>query len=221
MPVDQQLYDAGLVLQAVIEVEDCHVSLPERALGYRQLVVLGHGGTSFFDQTALQASDPLDERTIDLFESFMARVGCSEFEVLYPLRHDVIDLRSLGLQLGWQQSSQLGIGIHPVWGTWFAYRLVAATNTDLPVTVCQKITSPCETCKDKPCLSACPASAPGDTFQLNACSEERLRVDSDCADRCLAREACPVGREHQYSREQIQYHYQRSLQALKKYVGRG
>lgn len=220
MSLDQDLQNEGLTLQAVIEVPDCQVLLPAHALQFQQLIVMGHGGSTLFDhtfsdETAAKKSDPLDDRSIELFKGFMARVGCTEFDILYPTQHDALDLRKLGAQLGWQSDSQLGIGIHPEWGTWFAYRLVAVANTALPVTQPEPAADPCGACIEKPCLAACPVAATGDEFQLEACSGERLREGVGCADRCLAREACPVGIGHRYSREQIRYHYQRSYLAIR------
>jgi len=220
LPLDQELHDEGLVLQAAIEVSGCQVPLPARARDFRQLIVLGHGGRTFFDRTfsddsVLNSSDPLDEQSISLFKGFMARVGCAEFDILYPAQHDSLDLRKLGAQLGWQSDSHLGIGIHPEWGTWFAYRLVAVANTALPVSQPEPVADSCGTCIDKPCLAACPVAATGEEFQLGVCSGERLREGASCADRCLAREACPVGIDHRYSRAQIRYHYRQSYAALK------
>lgn len=221
MSLDQKLHHEGLTLQAVIKVPDCQVPLPAHALQFQQMIVLGHGGPSFFDntfsdETVAKRSDPLDERSIELFEKLMSRVDCTEFEILYPTQHDVLDLRSLGKQLGWQNDSQLGIGIHPEWGTWFAFRLVAVANTTFPVSQLQRPVDSCGSCASKPCLAACPVSATGDDFRLDACVGERLRAGASCTDLCLAREACPVGIGHRYSREQIRYHYAYSYRALKR-----
>lgn len=215
MPLDRTLFDAGLKLQAAIAITDVAVPLPEAASTYNQLIVLGHGGPDYFEQTPVEGENPLDDRAIRLFQDFMMRIGCAEYEILYPINQTLIDLRTLGVELGWQRDSHLGLGIHPDWGTWFAYRLVAATRTHLPVTPGQRFQSPCETCLEKPCLVACPASATGEVFQMSLCSGERLRPASSCADRCLAREACPVGKTHQYSRAQIEYHARHSFNELK------
>ena len=215
MSLDLKLQKEGLQLQAVLNVEDCLGFVPDHASSFRQLIILGHAGPDYFDQTEITGDDPLDVRAVELFSDYMARIDCENYQVLYPLHHDALDLRSLGSLLGWQSDSKLGIGIHPKFGTWFAYRLVAAADTSLPISEPSRAHSPCEACQDKPCLQACPASATGDVFVLNSCAEERLSTDSNCADRCLAREACPVGSEHKYSRRQIEYHYERSYRFLK------
>ncbi|MBO6656570.1 MAG: hypothetical protein JJ934_06740 [Pseudomonadales bacterium] len=215
MSLDHKLYQQGLQLQAVLNLEDCLDLVPDHISSFSQLIVLGHVGSSFFDQAELAGNDPLDARAVDLFSDFMTRVGCEHYDVIYPFWHDALDLRSLGNLLGWHAESKLGIGIHPEFGTWFSYRLVAAADTSLPISETSHVSSPCETCVGKPCLKSCPASATGDVFLLDNCTEERLRTDSNCAHRCLAREACPVGSRHRYSRRQIQYHYERSYRFLK------
>jgi hypothetical protein len=52
---------------------------------------------------------------------------------------------------------------------------------------------------------------------LEACVNERKRVGSACADRCLSRLACPVASEHRYGAEQMKYHYAHSLQAIRRF----
>ena len=55
--------------------------------------------------------------------------------------------------------SPLGLNIHPTYGLWHAYRaaLLFPVAFDMPPQ--SPGAHPCETCADKPCLSACPVSA--------------------------------------------------------------
>ena len=80
----------------------------------------------------------------------------------------------------------------------------------------------CLTCASRACISACPgeALAFGSNPDMQACTRYRCGADSACADRCLAREACPVGSAASdspggYPRAQISYHYRVALESLR------
>lgn len=112
--------------------------------------------------------------------------------------------------------SPLGILIHPDYGLWHAYRgaLVFAEAFDLPARV--ERPRPCDTCADKPCLSACPVNAftnPG--YDVPACvGHIATPAGGDClALGCRARRACPVGTEFRYAPAQAEQHMQAFLRA--------
>ena len=74
----------------------------------------------------------------------------------------------------------------------------------------------CIQCDEHPCIEACPArSVQIGAFELEGCVHYRLRPQSPCADRCLARLACPYFPEHRYTWPQIRYHYRHSLTTLR------
>jgi Fe-S-cluster-containing hydrogenase component 2 len=75
---------------------------------------------------------------------------------------------------------------------------------------------PCETCIEKPCLSACPVGAFSATgYDVTACAQHVGAVaGSECMSRgCLARRACPVGRSFAYSPQQAGFHMRAFLKA--------
>jgi hypothetical protein len=99
-------------------------------------------------------------------------------------------------------ASPLGIFIHPRYGLWHAYRaaLIFAERLDLPGREVETA-SPCATCIDKPCLSTCPVGAFTPTgYNVPGCAAHvRGPFGNDCRDGgCLARRACPVGRDYAY-----------------------
>lgn len=56
--------------------------------------------------------------------------------------------------------------------------------------------SPCDTCVDKPCLTACPVGAlTAKGYDVPACHAylDTLQPATDCLAGCLVRRACPVG----------------------------
>jgi hypothetical protein len=183
-------------------------------------LVFGHAGSGFWKSLdePLTGSDPLDRMSIKMVEDFLQRIGCADYLVLYPSTDLQIDLPALGKQLGWHADSALGIGINAIHGTWFAYRVVVLANTFYEThdeTQTNNLAEPpCDKCINRPCVEACPVGAPGVTFDLQACMDERVREGSACAYQCLARNACPVGTEYRYDQDQMRYHYQKSLQLI-------
>lgn len=151
----------------------------------------------------------------------MTRYIGAEFETLYPLADGFVPLQALGRVAGWTNPSPVGLDITDEFGLWFAYRAVVATNAELPVSSAATRQSPCVSCQGKPCIDACPAGAVGASgLDGEKCMTFRLAVGSACADRCLARLACPVAPEHRYTLEQVQYHYGLSLETIRSWSER-
>lgn len=173
--------------------------------------------------------NPFDVRAARLARAFVDRellASDPAARLVYPGQTLAIDLRGCLTAAGAQHTSRLGIGIRPDCGTWFAVRAAIATKlraTDEetvrrlypPLTTSEG--SPCTTCADSPCQKACPAHAVRTTVDLDTCIEQRLRPGSSCEALCHAREACPVGREFMYPREQVTYHYHVSLGMLRRW----
>jgi hypothetical protein len=220
LPIDPLLLQKGFTLQAALKVSSVEIGLPEVAVDYNQLLVFGHAGSGFWKSLdePLTGSDPLDCMSIKMVEDFFQRIGCADYQVLYPTTDLQIDLLALGKQLGWHADSALGIGINAIHGTWFAYRVVVLSNTFYEThdeTQANNLAEAlCDKCINRPCVEACPVGAPGVTFDLRACMDERVREGSACAYQCLARNACPVGTEYRYDQDQMRYHYQKSLQLI-------
>jgi hypothetical protein len=119
--------------------------------------------------------------------------------------------------------SPLGLLIHPEFGLWHAYRaaLAFADRLDLPVR--PEAESPCASCVDKPCLTACPVSAfTGKSYDVPRCIAHIGRPEGGACieNACLARRACPVGRAYAYEPEQARFHMSAFLRALRT-QGRG
>jgi len=244
VPDFSSLNNDGLNMQAVFNLADLpkpmHATLAAQigdVSRYRQLILLAHGGTRMWQ--AVQASefrttaDPVDNFSMHCLQRWFAEsTPGTGYAILFPAPHCSIDLQALGRLAGWHHPSPFRIGIHPAWGTWFAYRAVALSDSNLQTTERIPTPSPCDSCEAKPCLTACPAcgSTDGPTcgpnsapdrmeIALRSCIDYRLEADSRCRSQCLARLACPVGTEHRYSPEQLHYHYDLSLQTIRKHFG--
>lgn len=228
------LADNGLNLFAALALDSLSASVVAAlrqaqvaTQNYSHLILLGNGGRHFwqvFAERSQNGPDPIDAFSIEIAKRFADDFLGVRIVLLYP-SDSAVPLQQLGALAGWHYPSPLGLGIHPQYGLWFAYRVLFLVRLplgeffELPDSPPGERQSPCASCADKPCISACPAQAVSarKAFDIAACSDFRLRATSLCSERCLARLACPVGREHRYSTAQTRYHYRRSLQALKRY----
>ena len=114
--------------------------------------------------------------------------------------------------------SPLGMFIHPEYGLWHAYRaaIVLAERMDLPST--QPVASPCQTCAERPCLSACPVGAfSASGYDVPACARHlQSPAGANCLQGgCLARRTCPVGMAYQQLPAQNAFHMRAFLNAVK------
>lgn len=226
-----RLAEQGLNLVAVFDCSTLPESVtgPLRAAGIdwgapARLVLLGNGGPRFWEVLTahgIDGPDPVDRFSRELAERLIHdHLGDAPVNWLYPGPVPV-PLQRLGALAGWHHPSPLGIGINARFGLWFAYRVAFLVERALPPTEPLPGDSPCSTCRDKPCVSACPARAVSADapFDIPRCSDHRLRSDSSCAFDCLARRACPVTPEARYPAAQIAYHYRLSLDTLRTWHG--
>ena len=107
------------------------------------------------------------------------------------------------------RASPLGMLIHPVFGLWHAYRAALLLAEALPLPEPTPLEHPCERCADRPCLNACPAGAlASGAYDVPRC-RSYLRADPEASCHkvgCLARHACPVGREWVQEPAQAAHH---------------
>lgn len=93
--------------------------------------------------------------------------------------------------------SPLGMSIHAEHGLWVSFRgALGFAGFDRPKRAAQQ--RPCDKCSDQPCLTACPVSAFGEAgYDVPRCvSHISSEEGGECIARgCLARRACPIGRE--------------------------
>lgn len=98
------------------------------------------------------------------------------------------------LKTGRCWSSPVGMLVHDTTGLFVSFRgaLSFRDHLDLPA---RPSVSPCDTCADKPCTTACPVAALGPAgYDTDACHGHLATpAGQDCLKAgCLARRACPV-----------------------------
>ena len=225
----QQLAGAGLNRQHVFALADLPPEIRQQIAaqdGETQLILLGHAGRLLWEKVqAAQraqavdavAADPIDAYTVACVRRFFARQAPRVvYRILYPGAPSV-GLQALGQLAGWHHAAPFMVGIDPQWGSWFAYRALIVAASDFPLSAPQTHAHPCAACSVPVCRTACPAAALQSSFDLAACTDFRLQPASPCATNCLARRACPLGRQHAYDESQMQHSYGRSLQALRRW----
>lgn len=169
------------------------------------VVLVGDGGGAFwprFRAGARDEADPLDNWTRRVLEPVAADLGAG---LLYPFDgaphwpFQAWAMRAEGLK-----PSPIGPLMHPEFGPWHSYRaaLSFAWPVDLPAA--PAAAHPCDDCRDKPCLHACPVEAfGGRDFAVERCiGHLKSPAGGAClSGGCLARLACPVGRDHAYGED--------------------
>jgi epoxyqueuosine reductase QueG len=177
------------------------------------VLLIGNAGPAMFQRFARERESTMDAWTRKVVEPLARDLGA---KVVFPFDQPPLPFLTWARRGGAGHVSPLGLNIHPTHGLWHAYRaaLLFPVQFDLPPMSAGP--HPCEACAGKPCLGACPVSAfDGRSYDVATCGQHlKSGAGQDCMDGgCLARRACPVGKNYQYSSAQAQFHMQAFLAA--------
>ena len=177
------------------------------------LILVGNVGSSLWDIFAAagfvgRSEHPLDDWSRETVTGFARELGA---EALFPFGGPpFLPFIRWALRADTVWPSVMGPLIHPRYGLWHAYRgaLSFPERFDLPP-VDAAARRPCDDCTDRPCLAPCPVGAvrEGD-FDAAGCADWlTVRPRCECRESgCLARRACPVGREYAYAPPHAAFH---------------
>ena len=202
--IERALAPHGLVLRGGFHPGNDEAGLE----GVGTVVLVGNAGSAMWEAFMPHIDDernPLDrwtKRVIDpIAEEFSARA-------IYPFGAEVPPFQRWALRAETVYPSPLGILIHPEYGLWHAYRVALLFSERLELPAHSTAPSPCDTCADKPCLSACPVGAfSGTAYDVGACAAHLASSEQTClGSGCRARNACPVGEEWRYPEAQTRFH---------------
>ena len=186
------------------------------------VVLVGNAGQAMWRAfrdavTDLGGKDPLDTWVDAQLERVAAAIGA---EIVFATRKPWPPIQRWAMKAGGVHRSPINILIHPEYGLWHVYRgaLLFADRFDLDPPPASA--SPCDSCADKPCLTACPVDAfEPDRFDALACvgHVESAEGRACAAGGCLARLACPVGRAHRYVAEEGAFHMAAVVRAVRRW----
>ena len=212
--IEQAAAEAGLEVRGAFAPlpED---QVPEISAGRpaRSLVLLGNVGPGLW--RTFRAAPEFRDGKPDALDRWSRRVIDALAEAL-----DALPLYPFGGPpyrpfIAWAKraepvaESPLGMLIHPDHGLWHAYRGALAFAESFALPPADPRPRPCDSCADRPCLSACPVAAfSGNGYDIDACADHiEAPAGADCLDLgCRARRACPVGRTALYEPEQARFH---------------
>lgn len=228
--VANALGPSGLAPRGWLVPEESSTPLLKSGAPAKSICLVGHGGGDFWpvfqdwQEMHPGIADPLDTWSKAVISPAAASLGG---EAVFPSDRPWQPFQQWSMAAEGLKPSPLGLLIHPEYGLWHGYRgaiLFADTQIDavarppaatpsssLAEPEAGKIgVHPCDTCGDKPCLSSCPVAAfkPAG-FAVSECRsylETRAGQDGCMRRGCLARDACPVGRDYRYGSDQIRFH---------------
>ena len=170
------------------------------------VILIGNAGPAMFRRFWREAgpTSSMDEWIRRAVDPLAADLGAT---AIYPFDRPYQPFQKWARAAGGVHQSPLGLNIHNIYGLWHAYRaaLLFPVAFDLPQQPAGS--HPCETCIQKPCLSACPVSAfNGREYNVGACAAH-LHSQNHCMEGgCKARLACPIGVAYTYETPQLQFH---------------
>ena len=196
-----------------LQAEDAVPSMPDGSAA-QSLVLLGNIGGSLWP--AFSASpeyhdgkaDPLDRWSKRIVDRLAHELdGAAAYPFSGPSYHPFQQWAQKGDSV---KPSPIGLLIHPDYGLWHAYRgalLLGEQLIDPPERI--EFNHPCDSCVERPCLNTCPVSAFSvGHYDAPACGQyltgPRGQVCTTIG--CAARNACPIGVEYRYEKEQIGFH---------------
>lgn len=216
--IDAALRAAGLCVRGAFHPapDDAVPALPD-GRGARTVVLAGLDGAAgwaAFERGRRDEPDPLDRWSARALAALAARFGGA---VVMPNDGPPWPPFQRWAQRGAPlHRSPLGLSIHPVLGLWQAWRGALLLAEPLALPDVPAAPSPCDACAERPCLSSCPVGAfTAQGFDAAACAAHlRAPAGRACRDGgCLARRACPVGREYAYGAAQQRFHLDAFLRA--------
>jgi hypothetical protein len=196
------------------------------------IVVIGNGGGGFWaayrahcarDPAWAAREHPLDDFTTLVLERqalpIAERHGLRP-ELRLPFRETMLSFVHLAEAAGLGRRGLLRVLLHPEFGPWMALRgalfVSAAPTAPRPAAGFD----PCPSCRDRPCLAACPGEAMRlpDGWDVPRCIEFRVArgAENPCRDRCHARVACVYGRRHVYPDDALAHHHGRAFDVMRR-----
>lgn len=204
----------GLLLRGGFLLEpETDKALLDRFPDARQLLLIGNAGSRIWPRVKQfqtgnpSVADPLDHWTATVLNKIAGEI---EATALFPFGGAPWwPFQQWARRADTVSPSPLAILIHPTYGLWHAYRGALLLRSAIELPRWAPATSPCDSCRDKPCLQTCPVAAFSPSgYDVDACAGHVNSAGGlECQTRgCLARLACPVGQQYRYESEHAVFH---------------
>ncbi|MCX7143058.1 MAG: hypothetical protein NT123_18735 [Proteobacteria bacterium] len=208
--IEQSLRNAGLTPRGAFHPE-AGDGVPPLAqdIPARTVYLAGNAGPHMwraFDAARTGRPMILDEWSVQVLSPLAAQFGA---RAVFPFERPYLPFQRWAMRAEPCHPSPLGLLIHPDYGVWHGYRGALLFAEDIELPQADGRANPCASCADRPCLSACPVGAfDGKAYDVPACARHLAgNPEPACMDiGCLARHACPVGRDYRYAPVQARFH---------------
>lgn len=154
------------------------------------------------DRALRDDGDPVERYAMRVINGVLLGVGVdATVRWAHTLGDGMVAIQRLAEIAGLAHLSPAHLSIHPTYGPWLALRAAVVLDVDGPEVDAASMTPPCGACE-----TAC--------LPVQRRLSERPGEGSP-RDWVAVRDACPTGRAHRYSEDQIDYHYGKDLAALR------
>ena len=157
----------------------------------------------------LKRPDPLDRYVESCLSAMFAELPVRvELRWAHKPEPAHVSMQTLAQLAGIGYKNDSHLVVHPVYGQWVALRAVAVLPVHGPEEPFEWPDSPCAACSTG-CGPALAAAMASEGYPMR-----HATVRENWMSWVAIRDACPLGKAHRYSDEQIRYHYTKDIQLL-------
>lgn len=201
---------AGRVLREHLEIFGAFHTTQADGLDGKTLVLLGPHEPGFWPhfKASPEAMDGHDD-PLDRWSERVISAAAHDLNAaaIFPFGTPRRPFTTWALRTGRAWSSPVHLLVHDIAGLWVSYRGALLLPESLPLP--PPSAKPCETCQDRPCLSACPASAlTATSYDLDACHAflDTIPGQGCMKAGCDVRKACPQSQKYHRMDAQSAFH---------------
>ncbi len=215
--IERSLQEAGFSPRGAFHpVADDGVPATAADVAAGTVVLAGNAGARMwraFEAARGASALSLDDWSLRILTGLAARLGA---RAVFPFERPYLPFQRWALRAEACHASPTGLLIHPDYGLWHGYRGALLFAAALALPEADRRPGACASCADRPCLAACPVGAfDGRAYDVPACARHLAGLpEPSCMQiGCLARHACPIGRDYRYEPAQARFHMQAFLSA--------
>ena len=145
----------------------------------------------------LETENPLDDFVEKLIHESLKKLDIdSKVKFGHLQDPEYLKIQKLASLVGLAYLSDTRLSIHPTFGPWFSLRAVVIFPKTFEGSKGRETLNPCDNCETK-------------------CLLEAKKEKKNWMDWLAVRDACPLGKDYRFYKEQIEYHYTKNKMNLK------